>query len=180
MLACHAGGRGFESRPLRQFTSKEPCRDAGFFVACVFSMRLRSGPKMTRCPGGRLGHQTLRPIACPSTPAQRARRAASHISMKRLDCLASPIRCVDPAQCAISRDGIRVAPHRAAASDFCEPVCAQCVQRHRAGCRAARCVQQHPTARRHDPQKRSRPDRMPHRTPRRKVRAPSSQARSFM
>ncbi len=44
MLACHAGGRGFESRPLRQSTSKEPCRDAGFFVGCVFSRpAVRSG-----------------------------------------------------------------------------------------------------------------------------------------
>src|SRR6187402_37921 len=31
MLACHAGGRGFESRPLRHYFQKESRRLAGFF-----------------------------------------------------------------------------------------------------------------------------------------------------
>src|SRR5699024_612701 len=33
MLACHAGGRGFESRPLRHYSSKKPA-SRGLFAVC--------------------------------------------------------------------------------------------------------------------------------------------------
>ncbi len=32
--ACHAGGRGFESRPLRQLKEKASSKDEAFFVFC--------------------------------------------------------------------------------------------------------------------------------------------------
>jgi hypothetical protein len=55
MLACHAGGRGFESRPLRHFTKSPPL--AGFLLPAIQRLlwertlcatNLRSGAVMAR------------------------------------------------------------------------------------------------------------------------------------
>src|SRR3546814_3055060 len=47
MLACHAGGRGFESRPLRQLSKRAPETVPSFFVCLVaqWSFRSHSAPQ---------------------------------------------------------------------------------------------------------------------------------------
>ncbi len=57
MLACHAGGRGFESRPLRQFL-KAPGANQGLFFclkACSAASLLGSGPKRGTLPDSPIG-----------------------------------------------------------------------------------------------------------------------------